>query len=148
LIGFCSSVLTHAEVLPWRHFPDDASKESLYWSHFNGVITIDYEVDRQVMAFAREIRGFYYEEGDPRLTPTGYKMLGLGDSIHLATAIIIGATEFHTRDKRPSGGNIGLLDLLSLTTTGKVADRRNLKIVSPEDDQTDLLDSLPRRNPQ
>ncbi len=68
-------------------------------------------------------------------------MLGLGDSIHLATAIISDVDEFHTRDKKPSGGNVGLLQLPKLSLNGKIGGRWQLKIISPEEAQSDLLDA-------
>ncbi len=139
-----TSTLTHAEALPRKITITDATKELEYWSYFNGVFFIDAEVSRQVIALARDIRDFYFREADPKSGIT-HRMLGLGDAIHIATAIIADVDEFHTRDKKPSGGNIGLLKLLDLTDNGKVAGQWPLKIIDPRSSQGDILDGLPNK---
>ena len=90
---------------------------------------------------AREIRDFYYKEFDP--VTHKYQMIGLGDSVHLATAIIFQATELHTRDKRRSGGNLGLLGLNAFSPDGKIAGQWQLKIVDPEDPEPQWFDHAP-----
>lgn len=139
-----TSVLTHTEAIPRKLVADDGTKEALYWSYFNGIYLIDQEITRPMINLAREIRNFYFQEADPK-AGIPYRMLGLGDAIHLATAIVLGVDEFHTRDKRPSGGNLGLLGIDKLTTNGKIATQWDLKILSPEDDQGNLLDALPSK---
>jgi predicted nucleic acid-binding protein len=136
-----TSVLTHTEAIPRKLFADDEPKEALYWSYFNGVFLMDAEISRPIVNLSREIRDFYFKEADAK-TGTHHRMLGLGDAIHIASAIVLGVDEFHTRDKKSRGGNIGLLDLCSLTANGKIANRWQLKILSPEDTQGDLLDPL------
>lgn len=133
-----TSVLTHSEVLPKRHWPEDPQKEDVYWSYFQGRYFTDIEISRPIISLAREIRDFYYRDFDP--VTQKYQMLGLGDSIHLATAIIYKATEFHTRDKRPSGGNIAPLKLAGVSPGGKIAGQWELKIVDPEDPEPELFD--------
>lgn len=135
-----TSVLTHAEAIPRKLTINDAAAEAEYWSYFNGIYFIDQEVTRPVIELARYLRDFYYQEADPK-RDIPYRMLGLGDSIHLASAIISEADEFHTRDKRPSGGNLGILRLPSLHPKGLIGGTWKLKVVSPEDAQTNLLDA-------
>jgi predicted nucleic acid-binding protein len=136
-----TSTITHAEALPTKLTAFDAEKEDQYWSYFNGIYFADHEVSRQVIALARHIRDYYYRAKNIE-AGTPYRMLGLGDSIHLATAIVIEADEFHTRDKNGSGGNIGLLRLLDLTENRKVAGQWPLNILSPKDPQGNILDPL------
>jgi hypothetical protein len=135
-----TSVLTHAEAIPRKITVNDSSAEVEYWAYFDGIFFLDQEITRPIINLARHLRDFYYKEADLK-TATPYRMLGLGDSIHLASAIVAEADEFHTRDKRPSGGNLGLLTLPSLHPNGLIGGTWKLKIVSPEDAQTNLLDS-------
>jgi hypothetical protein len=93
-----TSVLTHSEALPKRLTEKDATKEEQYWSYFNGRYFTDVDISRPIIALAREIRDFYYKPFDEETQK--YQMIGLGDSIHLATAIIYRADEFHTREKK------------------------------------------------
>lgn len=138
-----TSALTHAEALPRKLNEFDAAKEVQYWSYFNGIYFADHEISRPVIGLARDIRDFYYKEADPK-SGEPHRCLGLADAVHLATAIIARVDEFHTRDRRGRGGNIGLLGIRKLTENGKIAGRWVLKIVDPEDPQGDILDNLPR----
>jgi hypothetical protein len=138
-----TSVLTHAEAIPRKITVNDIEAESEYWNYFDGIYFIDQEISRPIITLARNLRDFYYKDADPK-TNTLYRMLGLGDSIHLASAIVAEVDEFHTRDKRPSGGNLGLLTLCDLHPNGLIGGRWKLKIVSPEDDQANLLDATVR----
>ena len=60
-------------------------------------------------------------------------MMSIGDSLHLSTAIINGATEFHTRDKNSKKGNVKLMGLAGMSPRGKIAGKYDLSIVSPEE---------------
>ena len=135
-----TSVLTHAEAIPRKLTASDANAEAEYWGYFNGIYFLEQEVTRPIMLLARYLRDYYFMEGDATKN-IHYRMLGLGDAIHLASAIVGEVDEFHTRDKRPSGGNIGLLKLSELDPGGLIGGRWKLKIVSPEDTQSNLLDS-------
>lgn len=66
--------------------------------------------------------------------------MSLCDAIHLATAIIEGASVMHTRDKNKKRCNIPLLGMPQASPGGKIAGRYELEIISPEDAQTDIID--------
>jgi hypothetical protein len=102
---------------------------------------IDIDISKPILNLAREIKDYYYEEGD---TETGkpYRMMSTGDAIHLATAIVWEADEFHTRDGRRKGGNVPLIGLPDASPGGTLAGRWALKIVCPDDDQGNLFDGL------
>ena len=134
-----TSVLTHSEALPKKLTEKDATKEEQYWSYFNGRHFTDVDISRPIIALARDIRDFYYHPFDPETHK--YQMIGLGDSIHLATAIIFKADALHTRDKKASGGNLGLLGLGALTENGKIADQWSLRIIDPDDPDPELFDA-------
>ncbi len=57
--------------------------------------------------------------------------MDLGDCIHLATAIIEGASEFHTRDDNKKGAKIPLLSLYSFSGQSKVCGKYELEIKEP-----------------
>lgn len=135
-----TSVLTHAEAIPRKITINDAAAEAEYWSYFDGIYFLDQEISRPIIALARFLRDYYYIEADKENNIV-YRMLGLGDAIHLASAIVAEVDEFHTRDKRPSGGNLGLLGLRDLHPDGLIGGRWKLKIVSPDDGQSNLLDA-------
>jgi hypothetical protein len=63
----------------------------------------------------------------------------IGTSIHLATAIIHGVDEFHTRDKSSKGSKISLLKLYESIGNPKVCGKYDLVIKSPESDQGVLI---------
>lgn len=90
---------------------------------------------------ARTIRDYYFIEGDPKAAKP-YRMVGLADAVHLATAIVMDVDEFHTRDKKGRGGNVGLMELSKTIGNDKVAERWHLKIIDPQDPQGDMLDKL------
>lgn len=132
-----TSAVTHIEVLPKKLTKDDVAKEAEYMNMFGSMYFFDIAIDGQVIQLAREIKDFYFEEGDPKLAKF-YRMMSTGDAIHLATAIINGATEFHTRDKNSRGGNVKLIGLPAMSPNGKIAGRYDLVIVSPEEKQGNL----------
>jgi hypothetical protein len=103
------------------------------------------EISRNTIALARRIKDYYYEPAKPDLGLT-HRMLSTGDAIHLATAIIYKVDELHTRDGNRSKGNVPLLGLAESSANGKIAGQYPLKIVSPEDQQPDLLDALQPSN--
>lgn len=122
----CTSVVTHVEVVP-RKLPPP--KEEEYWRLFGSVYFYDIPIDKSVIALSREIRNYYYLPADE--DGRGGKMMGLGDSIHLATAIIQEAVELHTRDGKKKGGNIPLIGLPESSPNGKLCGVYDLRIVSP-----------------
>lgn len=129
-----TSTITHIEVLPDK-LP--ALKERAYFSNFDSEKIIEYNMDVNVVRLAREIRNFYYRE---KTDKQPFKMMDAGDSIHLATAIIAGVDEFHTRDNEDKGSKVPLLSLYAWSGVDHVMGRYPLAIVSPEDDQTNILD--------
>lgn len=129
----CTSVFTHLEVLP-RKLPPD--QEGEYWAQFGSQFFFDIELDRNVIALARELRDYYYA---PTESGKVAKILSTGDSIQLATAVIHNVTEFHTRDGKSKGGNVPLLGLADGSAGGRLCGKYSLKIVSPEADQGELI---------
>lgn len=133
-----TSAVSHLECLPKKLTGDDVGREAVYKSMFGTRFFYDVPIDAQTIALARDIRDFYFKEADPK-SGENHKMMGLGDAIHLAAAIIGGASEMHTRDGNKKRGNIPLLGLAERSPGGKIAGKWELKIVSPEDDQTDIV---------
>jgi predicted nucleic acid-binding protein len=127
-----TSVFTHNEVFPKKL----GNAEQRYWDAFSSMFFFDVDVDRQTLLLAREIRDFYYQEGDGATRKA--KVLSTGDSIHLATAIVHEATELHTRDANRRNGNIPLLGLDASSPDGKICGKYALKIVSPIAPQGEL----------
>src|SRR5689334_8380015 len=80
-----TSAITHLEVLPKKLTKDDAAKEAEYMNMFGSMFFFDVAVDGQAIQLAREIKDFYFDEGDPK-TGKSYRMMSTGDAIHLATA--------------------------------------------------------------
>jgi len=70
-------------------------------------------------------------EGQPAIPAKSAKMMDLGDCIHLATAIIQDAKEFHTRDNDDKGMKIPLLRLYDFSGVDSVCGKYPLKILSP-----------------
>lgn len=112
-----TSVLTTVEVLQCK-LP--AGLETL----FNGLIrrTTRVGMDSKVAAMAHDIRNHYVV----RASEFGGKTLSTPDAIHLATAILYRATEFHTFDRDGSAKSLGLLPL-----SGNVGGHR-LTICKPQ----------------
>ena len=121
----CTSVISHTEILPKKLGPEGERK---YWSRFGSTFFFDIEVDRSVILLSREIKDFYYKD---RNADGEYRMMSTGDAVHLATAIIHNATEFHTRDGKRKGGNVPLIGLAAMSPGGKICGAYDLKIVSP-----------------
>lgn len=127
-----TSVITHLEVLPRKLGEKDASDEADYLALFDGVHFHEIELNANIILRAREIRDYYYS---PLSTDGGYKMMDLGDCLHLAVATVNGVDEFHTRDNDRKGGKVPLLKLYDVSGNPKVCGKYDLKIVSPEAEQ-------------
>ena len=118
-----TSVLWRAEVLDATL--TKAQKKRLE-SAFDGRSIIELSIDSRVMALAGEIRSFH---GTSK-KKDAIKNIRVPDAIHLATAILYEASEFHTFDGVRSGVNKGSL----LTLDGNVAGHR-LRICAPKAEQ-------------
>ncbi len=132
-----TSVISHLEVLPSKLDDKGANDAQDFLSLFDALHYGAIEISTNIMLMAREIRDFYYKSADA--TGHGGKMMDLGDCIHLATAIIHGVTEFHTRDKATKGSKISLLKLYDVSGNSKVCGKYDLVIKSPESDQGVLI---------
>lgn len=115
-VKIITSVLTTTEVLESR-FP--AGMKRLVDGMMKRVSRVS--MDTKVAAMAHDLRDHYAAKAPG----TGGKMLAVPDAIHLATAILYRATEFHTFDSGKYGKSIGLLQL-----SGNVAGHR-LTICKP-----------------
>ena len=108
-----TSVLTSVEVLSAR-IP--AGMDTLFQQLMRRVHRVG--IDVKIVALAHDIRNHY--------TKIGGKTVSTPDAIHLATAIMYRATEFHTFDSDGSRQSLGLLPL-----SGNVAGNR-LTICKPQ----------------
>jgi hypothetical protein len=129
----CTSVITHTEVVPKKL---GANAEQAYWDCFGSTYFFDIDVSRPAILLSREIRDFYFR---PQDDPLGYRLMSTGDAIHLATAIIEGVTEFHTRDARRKGGNVPLIGLNAISPGGQICGKYDLKIIDPIAQQLRLV---------
>jgi predicted nucleic acid-binding protein len=91
-------------------------------------------VDIKVAGMAHDLRNYY----SSRPQEFGGKTLSVPDAIHLATAILYRADEFHTFDGGGSGKTLGLLPL-----SGNLAGH-GLKICKPEAKRPQLDLGRPR----
>ena len=118
-----TSVLWRAEVL-------DSSltktQKKRLENAFDGRSIIELSIDSRVMELTGEIRNFH----STSKKKDAMKNIRVPDAIHLATAILYEATEFHTFDGARSGSNKGGL----LTLDGNVAGHR-LRICAPKAEQ-------------
>lgn len=137
-----TSSLTHVEVIPKKLGETDRAKVDQYLAFFNSEYFYDHSIDRQIIFLAREIKDFYYRAKD-QASSHPYRMLSTGDSIHLATAIIHEADEFHTRDNNPKHGNVKLLGLPESSPNGKLCGAYDLRILSPISAQAVLFPISP-----
>lgn len=135
-----TSAATHLEVLPQKMTAKDADAERDYLSLFDAEKFFEYQITTNVILLAREIRDYYYKpeipavpksKGSPAQARQPAKMMDLGDCIHLATAIIERADEFHTRDDSTKKGKIPLLTLYTYSGIPSVCGKYPLKILSP-----------------
>lgn len=130
-----TSVITHLEVLPRKLDGKGVTDEGDYLALFDGQHFHEIELNANIILRAREIRDFYYSPLAPDRT---YKMMDLGDCLHLATATINGVDEFHTRDCDRKGSKVPLLKLYEMSGTDKVCGKYDLVIKSPEASQARL----------
>lgn len=121
-----TSVLWRAEVSDMKM---SASKRKRLEASFDGRRFIELSIDGRILDLASEIRGIQRTSKKKDVQ----KNIRTPDAIHLATAIIYDATEFHTFDGAKSGANHG--GLLSLN--GDVGGHR-LKICVPRANQLRL----------
>lgn len=126
-----TSVISHLEILPRKLGEKDVSDEQDYLALFDGEHFHEIELNANIIQRAREIRDYYYSP----LADGKYKMMDLGDCIHLATATINRVDEFHTRDSDRKGRKVPLLKLYEISNTPKVCGKYELKITSPEAEQ-------------
>lgn len=124
-IMLMTSTITYAEVTESKrpvgtlHLFDDLMKRP----KFNKI-----SVDIRVSKLARQLRDYYSSKFDEY----GNKTLSVPDAIHLATAILYKAVEFHTFDKKSRKKSLGLLPL-----SGNVGGH-NLIITKPAANQPGL----------
>jgi len=130
-----TSVISHLEVLPRKLAGKGASDEEDYLSLFDADHFHEIEINANILLRAREIRDYYYS---PLVQGGGFKMMDLGDCIHLATASINNVDEFHTRDCDKKGSKVPLLKLYEVSGNPRLCGKYDLRIVSPEADQTSL----------
>ena len=109
-----TSVLTTVEVLAAK-IP--AGMDTLFQQLMRRVERVG--IDTKIVTLAHDIRNHYTKIGDGKTVATP-------DAIHLATAILYRATEFHTFDKDGSRRSLGLIPL-----SGNVAGSK-LTICKPE----------------
>ena len=93
-----TSVLTSVEVLAAK-IP--AGMDTLFQQLMRRVQRVG--IDTKIVTLAHDIRNQYTKMGD--------KTVATPDAIHLATAIIYRATEFHTFDQKGSRQSLGLIPL-------------------------------------
>jgi len=128
-----TSVITHLEIVPSKLDGKKAGAELKYMSAFDGSRLLDYEISANILRLAREIKNFYFRNADEH--GKGGKMMDSADAIHLATAIVYSADEFHTRDNDHKGSKVPLVSLYAWSGISKVCGKYDLKIVCPESDQ-------------
>lgn len=104
---------------------DDALEKS-FQSVFNGHHHVRYDVDSRVIEKARQLRSSLLKD-DPKIK------IAVPDAIHIATAMVLGAGEFHTFDDGKLDEN--KCSLLKLDGHSLL---KGLRIKKPESPQTDL----------
>jgi hypothetical protein len=129
-----TSVITHLEIIPKKLKDKGADDEKQYLSLFDGKRFIDVEIGRNILMRAREIRDYYYKPSNTA-AKTQAKIMDAADAVHLATASIYGAKEFHTRDDDSKGMKIPWGSLYAWSGVDKLCGKYALSIVSPETDQ-------------
>lgn len=133
-----TSVITHIGCVPQKLEAKKPGALARYEALFNGVHAIDQQISANVLKLASEIKDYYFKP--PDLAQGFYgKMMDTGDAIHLATAIIFGADEFHTRDDNKKGTKVPLVSLYQYSGKEKICGKHSLKIISPVNDQGELF---------
>lgn len=110
---------------------EDDRLEKQFQAVFNGQYHVRYDVDPRVVAKARELR-FSLHKQDPKIK------ISTPDAIHIATAMILKAGEFHTFDD----GKMDKERCSLLRLNGNPA-LKGLKICRPETEQLPLLTLSP-----
>lgn len=128
-----TSVATSLEVIPDKLDAKGVEDAEQFSSLFDGKKYAEVEITANVIIRAREIRNFYFKPSDSE--GKNGKMMDLGDAIHLATATIFGAEEFHTRDDNNKGVKVSLVSLYKNHNQTKICDKYEMNIASPESDQ-------------
>jgi hypothetical protein len=131
-----TSVIAHLEVLPSKVAEKGANDEDDYLALFDAEHFEEIELNTNIILRAREIREYYYSPADQ--DGKGFKMMDVGDAIHLATATVRNSPVFHTRDNKKKKGNVPLLELYLNQTIAKVCGKYDLDIISPEAAQGSL----------
>jgi hypothetical protein len=126
-----TSVVSHLEVVPSKLEAKKPGAGPKYLAMFDGERIVEVEINRNILARAREIKDFYYRGP----SPGPVKVMDTVDAIHLATATIYGVKEFHTRDDDQKGTKVPLVSLYTWSGIDKVCGKWPLKIVSPENEQ-------------
>ena len=121
-----TSVVTDLELVPEKLELKKEGAVEIYNALFDSVRFHSVEISKNILTLAREIRDYYYIAADEY--GRGGKMMDLGDAIHLATAIIMGCEEFHTRDMNSKGAKV---PLVGLGVGNGVCGKYKLNIVSP-----------------
>ena len=121
-----TSVLWRAEVLDASITP--AQKKRLE-AAFDGRSILELAIDSRIMKLTGEIRSYHSASKKKDVM----KNVRVPDAIHLASAILYEATEFHTFDGVRAGANKAGL----LTLDGNVAGHR-LRICAPKAEQLQL----------
>lgn len=130
-----TSIITHLEVLPTKLDEKGVKDKEDYLSLFDAEKFAEIEINSNILMLARDIRDYYYQ---PQTDTQQFKMMDMGDAIHLATAAIHGADEFHTRDNSKKREKVPLLSLYEHSGNPKLCGRFDLEIVSPESKQGSL----------
>lgn len=129
-VKIITSVLTSVEVLQAR-LP--VGMDTLFSDMMKRVTRIS--MDSKCASLAHDLRNYYATRADEHAG----KILSLPDAIHLATAILYRATEFHTFDHDGDKKHLGLIPL-----SGNVGGHR-LNICKPEAKNLEL--DLPKPRP-
>ena len=125
-IRLLTSVVTLTEILEGHMTPDQFKQFQDFFKRKNVQMA---NHDQRIGTLSQEIRNYHLQQNVKLSTP---------DCLHLATAIIHNANEFHTLDgsgKKKTGKLIPL--------SGNVAGKYKLKICEPYAAQGSLLTQLP-----
>lgn len=133
-----TSAITHIECVPKKLESKKPGAQRLYEQLFDGVHIIDQQVSANILKLSREIKDFYSEPPDLARNFFG-KVMDTGDAIHLATAVVYGVDEFHTRDDCKKGSKVPLLSLYAHSGLDKICGIHPLRIISPRNAQGELF---------
>ena len=136
----CTSVITHVECIPIKLEEKKPGAYKAYMSQFDGSHFVDIEISANILKIAKEVKEFYYKKPDSTKNLHGGKMMDTGDAIHLATAIVYGVDEFHSRDDDGKGSKVPLVSIYSYSGLTKICGKYELTIINPESPQGVLFD--------